>query len=92
MLLSYTKAGVASGVSRDGNITEMTSPYAARAQCRISNEIYESYKYIDVYINITLGIIGYSLPCCVTLAINLMYLSDKFIILFNKLLIYHILD
>jgi len=43
-----------------------------QATCQISQAFYDKYKYIDVYINITLGIVGYSLPCFITLIINLM--------------------
>jgi hypothetical protein len=64
MLLSYTKGGIS---NVNGTINEHIRP-----ACRISNEIYEKYKYIDVYMNIILGIIGYSLPCCVTLIMNLI--------------------
>jgi hypothetical protein len=64
MLLSYTKGGIS---NENNTISENIRP-----ACRISNEIYEKYKYIDVYMNIILGIIGYSLPCCVTLIMNLI--------------------
>lgn len=59
-LLSYSKPSVDSG----------------HPECRISKEIYEKYQYIDVYINITLGVIGYSLPCFITLIINLLLIYN----------------
>ena len=43
-----------------------------RPMCGISPSLYKNYKYIEVYINVTLGIIGYSLPCFITLIINLV--------------------
>nr|QVK45706.1 G protein-coupled receptor [Proales similis] len=42
--------------------------------CRISEKVYEKFQHIDVYINIMLGIIGYSLPCFITLLINILLL------------------
>ena len=47
-----------------------------QATCQISQDFYKQYKYIDVYINITLGIVGYSLPCFITLITNLMLIYN----------------
>jgi hypothetical protein len=46
------------------------------AQCHISAEIYKSYPRVDFYINLSLGIIGYSLPCLITLVINLVLIYN----------------
>jgi hypothetical protein len=77
LLLSYYPKSVNS-LALDHNINQSIGnqtnlmPFENRAECRISNEIYAKYKYIDAYINLTLGIIGYSLPCLITLFINLL--------------------
>jgi len=44
--------------------------------CTISEIWYSQVKYIEVYINLTLGIIGYSLPCIITLIINLILIYN----------------
>ena len=47
-----------------------------RAHCKISQEVYAKYQHIEAYINIGLGVIGYSLPCFVTLIINLVLIYN----------------
>ncbi len=40
-------------------------------ECRIDKDIYEEYPNIEVWINITIGIVGYCLPCLLTSLIDL---------------------
>jgi hypothetical protein len=44
--------------------------------CGISEAVYKRFEQIDVFINITLGIIGYSVPGLITLIINLILIYN----------------
>lgn len=55
------------------NVTNQSLVYAT---CTYSVELYERVKYMDAYVNITVGIIGYSLPCLITLVINLILIYN----------------
>lgn len=77
MLLSYNSHSAVSYTNMFSNASNSTPAHMEyRPECRISKEIYEKYKYIEAYINITLGIIGYSLPCFITLIINLVLIYN----------------
>jgi hypothetical protein len=53
-----------------------SSNISAETSCQMPKQIYEKYPNIDVYINILLGIFGYSLPCLITLIINLVLIYN----------------
>ncbi|RNA41503.1 G-coupled receptor -like protein [Brachionus plicatilis] len=59
-----------------GNTTMSNSMQKHQSECKISEEVYVKYKYFDAYLNLTLGIIGYSLPCIITLLINLVLIYN----------------
>ena len=68
--LSYTKI-------LGGNLTIFTGKLQNyHYECKVSQEVYVKYKYFDAYLNLTLGIIGYSLPCIITLLINLVLIYN----------------
>lgn len=67
--LSYTKI-------LSGNATISDSVQKYQYECKVSPEVYSKYKYFDAYLNLTLGIIGYSLPCIITLLINLVLIYN----------------
>ncbi|CAF0716648.1 unnamed protein product [Brachionus calyciflorus] len=67
--LSYNKTPFALNSS---NITSLKY----NIECKVPQEIYTKYKYFDAYVNLTLGIIGYSLPCFITLIINLILIYN----------------
>jgi hypothetical protein len=85
-LLSYYKTPVPKNNSTmaSSNAFNLTSSVLPQANeeveynrsCQISNDIYKNYKYIDVYVNVTLGVFGYSLPCLITLIINLVLIYN----------------
>ena len=45
-------------------------------QCVISKEVYNKFENIELYINLLLGIFGYTLPCLITLIINLVLIYN----------------
>jgi hypothetical protein len=56
-----------------GNDSSIAIPHA---ECSISKSLYARFKNIEVFINVTLGVIGYSLPCIITLIINLILIYN----------------
>lgn len=77
VLLSVFVATNVYGVSLMVYIAEETGPNGTiGAQCRIADEVYAKIRNIDVYVNLFLGIIGYSLPCFITLVINLVLIYN----------------
>ncbi len=77
MLLSYSKPVINNDILNDSTSHQnQTMLYSNQPICQVSQEIYDKYIYIDVYINITLGILGYSLPCFITLITNLMLIYN----------------
>jgi hypothetical protein len=58
------------------NETGLNETAGGQAQCNIASEVYEQHPRIDFYINLFLGIIGYSLPCLFTLLINLVLIYN----------------
>jgi hypothetical protein len=87
MLLNYVPATLTTAiVGQDLSIADTQTQFVSqnnhssfkfsRAECRIDAKIYEKYEYIDFYINIALGLIGYCLPCLLTLIINI-FLSNE---------------
>lgn len=73
LFLSFTKSMNSYTNSTSYSNLNRTSIHS---ECKISNENYDKYPYIEAYINITLGVIGYSLPCFITLIINLLLIYN----------------
>jgi hypothetical protein len=69
-LLSYSREVTAFNAS---GLNETSQEYP---RCTIAAEVYKQHPRIDFYINLFLGIIGYSVPCFITLLINLVLIYN----------------
>ncbi len=74
MLLKYTEINFENTPNSTGlnSLAEIDiSSAESRRECRIDKDIYEKQPNIEVWINITIGIVGYCLPCLLTSLIDL---------------------
>lgn len=81
-LMTYTKTDFNSTnytFSNDNSsgYSSINSEFADyKVECKLNPDLYKRFKYLDFYINLSIGIIGYSLPLAITFFINLVLIFN----------------
>jgi hypothetical protein len=78
-MLTYSKTAI-----NETTTTTTTNIDGYKIECKFKEELYNKYKYLDVYTNLAIGIIGYSLPIIITLIINIALIINLRHLLLHK--------
>jgi hypothetical protein len=50
----------------------LTEKFQYFVECKFREDLYKKFKYLDAYVNLAIGVFGYTLPCLITLVINIV--------------------
>jgi hypothetical protein len=63
-------------VRQNYNISTAKEGLKYNVECKFRENLYKKYKYLDAYVNLAIGVVGYTLPCLITLIINIVLIAN----------------